>query len=97
MISKDGTILRNKTGIILNENLEQIDTLKVDIQPYTSTFSYDTNYIITLTHKIFCSVNDNINLLSYIKVDDDVYKVITINKWDEHLTLSCYKCEVITV
>lgn len=94
MLNKE-TNLRNINGSVYDIELkEKINSIKLDIQPISLTYTYNNGYKIPLTHKIFCDKND-ITIRDYFVVNNTFYKVIKIYEYDSFLETHCYKCNVI--
>lgn len=100
---KNGTInnsglFRDTSAQILDGQLQFIDNINLDIQPYDRSLSSETSYKVSTNYKIYCDKKDSIDINCFFYTSDkELFKVLNLKEYPEFIVALCYKCENIVV
>jgi len=84
----------NKTIIKIYSSLDSISYVKsiyADFQPYTKSIMFGDGFQIDITNRLFCDIDSSINMSSYLKIGNEIYKVMDLKVWDDFLEVYLYK------
>lgn len=80
--------------ILDNRTSPPVETVRGDVQPHVKKYRYEDGYELETTKRLFCDRVSSINNDSYIRIGTDLYKVLEMKEWSDHLELYLYKCKV---
>ncbi|MFL0194822.1 hypothetical protein ACJDU8_04430 [Clostridium sp. WILCCON 0269] len=78
---------------ILSGGFDKITEAYIDIQPYDKSIMFEDGIEINVTKRGFCDIIPLVNMESYIKFQDKLYKVMKIKTWSDYMELWLYECE----
>lgn len=68
-----------------------IKSIYADVQPYLKSIMFEDGFEINITRRVFCDIENSINIHSYIEIENEKYKVMDIKKWDSYMEVYLYK------
>ncbi len=68
-----------------------IKSLYADFQPYSKSISFDDGFQIDISNRIFCDPDSLIDIDCYIEVENELYKIMDLTKWDDYYEVHLYK------
>ena len=68
-----------------------IKSLYADFQPYSKSILFEDGFQIDISNRIFCDSDSTINMESYVEVENKLYKVMDLKKWDDYYEMHLYK------
>ena len=85
----------NDTKIEIYENLDSayIKTIYADVQSFTGTVGFNYGLSLEISKRVFCDIDKQINEEAYFKIEDNVYKVLSIKEWSDHMEVFLYRCK----
>lgn len=70
-----------------------IESVQGDIQPHVKKYIFEDGFELEATKRLFCERVSSINNDSYVKIQQELYKVLEIKEWSDHLELFLYQCK----
>ncbi|MDD4564248.1 MAG: hypothetical protein PHE79_01985 [Eubacteriales bacterium] len=68
-----------------------IKSLYADFQPYTKSILFEDGFQIDISNRIFCDPDTSIDTEKYIEVENELYKIMDLIKWDGYYEVHLYK------
>lgn len=75
------------------DSTSHIKEIKGDLQPFRQTVNYEDGFHVDVTKRLFCDDEKEITLTRYVRVDDNTYKIMFIQKWSDYLDVWLYQCK----
>lgn len=69
-----------------------IEIIEGDLQPHVKKYIYEDGFELEATKRLFFDRVPSINIDSYVRVEMDLYKVLEIKEWSDHLEVFLYPC-----
>lgn len=70
-----------------------IKSIYADVQPFSKSMPFEDGFQMGITVRLFCDIYDSITEESYVEFDNEKYKVMEIEKWDDYLEVYLYKLQ----
>ena len=68
-----------------------IKSIYADFQPYTKSIMFEDGFQIDITNRLFCDTDSGIDMSSYLKIGNEIYKVMDLKVWDDYFEVYLYK------
>ncbi|MFB5088329.1 hypothetical protein PGC35_14180 [Psychrobacillus sp. PGGUH221] len=84
------------SSILIVDTLDSplhIKEVKGDLQPFRQTVIFEDGFYVDVTKRLFCDNEKEITLTRYVRVDNDTYKIMLIEKWSDYLDIWLYQCK----
>jgi len=78
---------------IINSDFQNTGFIYADIQPYEKLILFEDEIEIAINKRAFCDIKPEINDYSYLRFDNELYKIMKIKIWSDYLELWLYECE----
>ncbi|AIQ11367.1 hypothetical protein [Paenibacillus durus] len=82
-----------KLEILDPMNLTAIQTIYADVQPYIKNYSFEDDISLEVTHRAFCDQHSELELCRYIRMDNQIYIIVDLKEWSDHMELYLYRCK----
>jgi hypothetical protein len=82
-----------KLEILESVNLTSIKTIYADVQPYMKNYTFEDDISLEVTHRAFCDQHSELELCQYIRMDHQIYIILDLKKWSDHMELYLYRCK----
>jgi hypothetical protein len=82
-----------KLEILESVNLTTINSICADVQPFTKNYTYEDNISLEITHRAFCDQHSDLKLYRYIRIDNQIYIIMDMKEWSDHVELYLYRCK----
>ena len=80
--------------IYLNpDSASYIKSIYADFQPFSGTVRFNYGLSLEISKKIFCDIDKDINEEAYFGIDENLFKVLYIKEWSDHMEVSLYRCK----
>ena len=73
------------------DSTSYIKSLYADFQPYSKSILFVDGFQIDISNRIFCDPDTSINIDCYVVVENALYKIMDLIKWDEYFEVHLYK------
>jgi hypothetical protein len=80
-------------AIILDSDFQEAGFIYADVQPYEKTMLFEDGIEIEITRRAFCDIKPEINPEGYMRIEDNLYKIMKIKTWSDYLECWLYECE----
>lgn len=79
----------NEWGIVEEEKYTFINTIMVDVQPYSQEkLNRDYGYDLQVTKRMFCNIFDDITESTLVTYRDKPFHIVKIVEWDNYLDIA---------
>jgi hypothetical protein len=82
-----------KLEILESVNLTVIKSVYGDFQPYIKNYIFEDDISLGVTHRAFCDKNTDLKQCQYLRIDDQVYIILDLKEWSDHMELYLYRCQ----
>jgi hypothetical protein len=82
-----------KLEILESVNLTTIKTICGDVQPYIKNYTFEDDISLEVTHRAFCDQHPDLELCRYIRIDNQIYIILDLKEWSDHMELYLYRCK----
>lgn len=82
-----------KLEILESESLMTIQTIYADVQPHIKNYTFEDDISLEVTHRAFCDKNSDLELYRYLQIDDQIYIILDLKEWSDHMELYLYRCK----
>lgn len=82
-----------KIEILNSADLTTIKTIFADVQPYTKNYTFEDDISLEVTHRVFCDKYADLELCRYIRIDNQIYIILDLKGWSDHMELYLYRCK----
>lgn len=79
--------------ILADRTSSPIETIEADLQPHSKKYIFEDGFELEATKRLFCDRISSINNDSYVRIETDLYKVLEIKEWSDHLEIFLYQCK----
>ncbi len=73
------------------DSASYIKSLFADFQPYSKSILFEDGFQIDVSKRIFCDSESSINIDCYVEVENELYKIMDLKKWDDYYEVHLYK------
>ncbi|HBP66420.1 MAG TPA: hypothetical protein DD730_19715 [Desulfosporosinus sp.] len=80
-----------KVEILQSPEDAPIKTIDADVQPFSKSILFEDGFQIDVTSRLFCDIDDSMTQERYVEFDNEKYKVMEMEKWDNYYEISLYK------
>lgn len=84
----------NSTLVKIYSSIDSTSFIKSiygDFQPFSKSITFEDDFQIDITNRLFCDIDSAIDENSYIEIEGIKYKVMSIKKWDDYLEIYLYR------
>lgn len=84
----------NNTLVKIYSSFDSTSFIKAiygDFQPFSKSITFEDDFQIEITNRLFCDIDSSIDENSYIEIEGIKYKVMSIKKWDDYLEIYLYR------
>lgn len=75
------------------DSTSHIKEVKGDLQPFRQTVNFEEGFYVDVTKRLFCDNEKEMILSRFVRADNEIYKIIFIQKWSDYLDVWLYQCK----